>query len=261
MSTTLEQKSPATLEQAKCLQRKEWLLAAFQQALGHELPNRLVAIQGLARLLLVDQGDRLDNMARDILERIADVALETDRTVRGLAEVGRLERDPGPTEVVSLSEIVIEAVAEAKLLFNGHPVEYIIQESMPTVVVPRLGLYVVLQHLLKNAYRAVQTNSAARIEVRARLTPAGAELWIVDNGAGLSAMQLERLFEPSFAATANGGAGFNLFLVRQVVAGWGGCVRVCSEPNKGATFMIRLPSESRHSASGGQGTLGDGKRV
>ncbi len=260
MNTTLEQELPAVLERNIGLQRKEWLLGAFQQALGHELPNRLVAIQGLARLLLVDQGDRLDSSARDILERIADVAQETDRTVRGLAEVGRLERNPGPTEIVSLNEIVIEAVAEAKLLFNSHPVEYIIQESMPTVVVPRPGLYVVLQHLLKNAHRAVQTSSAARIEVRARLTPAGAELWIVDNGSGLSAAQQERLFEPSFAAAASG-PGFNLFLVRQVVSGWGGSVRVFSEPNKGATFMIRLPAECRRSASGGQGTLGDGKRV
>jgi two-component system sensor histidine kinase SenX3 len=261
MSTILEQELPAALEQGNCLQRKEWLLAAFQRALGHELPNRLIAIQGLARLLLVDQGDRLDNTARDILERIADVAQETDRTVRGLAEVGRLERDPGPTEVVSLSDIVVEAVAEAKLLFNSHPVEYIIQESMPTVVVPRIGLYVVLQHLLKNANHAVQTCHAARIEVRARSTPAGAEVWIVDNGSGLSVVQQERLFEPTFAAPAAGVQGFNLFLVRQVVAGWGGCVRVYSEPNKGATFMIRLPSECRRSASGGQGTLGDGKRV
>jgi signal transduction histidine kinase len=161
--------------------------------------------------------------------------------VRALAEVGRLDLAPGLAEPVPLSEIVAEVVAEVKILFNRYAVEYIIPNHMPTVAVARRGLYTVLHHLLRNAARATQANTAARVEVGARQTPDGIELWVADNGCGLSAAQQLHLFEPFHGDAASEGQGLGLFLVRQVVAGWNGSVRVQSEPGKGATFTIRLP--------------------
>jgi signal transduction histidine kinase len=242
MPTTPEPAAtPDTEKLSPGLQRSDWLLAGYQMALGHELPNCLVSMQGLARLVLADQADRLDPGGRDLLERLADLAQRTDRMVRALAEVGRLERDPGPPEPVPLTEAVTEAVAEVKMLFNRPVIDYIIQQSMPTVLVARRGLYAVLQQLLRNAFRAVQANPAPRVEVGARPTPDGLELWIADNGCGLSAAQQLHLFEAFRRDDASAGQGLGLFLVRQVVARWGGSVRVQSEPGKGATFTIRFP--------------------
>jgi signal transduction histidine kinase len=110
---------------------------------------------------------------------------------------------------------------------------------MPTVVVARRGLCIVLHHLVRNAARAVRANPAARIEVGAQRTPEGVELWVADNGCGLSAAQQLHLFEPFQGDAATEGQG--LFLVRQLVASWNGSVGVRSEPGKGATFTIRLP--------------------
>jgi light-regulated signal transduction histidine kinase (bacteriophytochrome) len=232
---------PETEHPCPRLQRSDWLLAGYQMALGHELPNSLVSMQGLARLVLADQADRLDPDSRDLLERLADLAQRTDRMVRALAEVGRLERDPGPPEMVPLIDLVAEAVAEVKLLFNRPAIEYIIQQSMPTVLVARRGLYAVLQQLLRNAMRAVQANPAPRVEVGARPMADGLELWVADNGCGLSAAQQLHVFEAFQRDDASPGQGLGLFLVRQVVARWGGSVRVQSEAGKGATFTIRFP--------------------
>jgi signal transduction histidine kinase len=239
MPTSPEPDAAADRDLARRLERKEWLLAGYQQALGHELPNRLVAIQGLARLVLADHGPRLDPTARELLERLADLTQRTDRMVRELAEVGRLDRSPGAAEPVDLSALAAEVVAEVKILFNGNAAEYIIQNHMPTVVVARRGLYIVLHHLVRNAARAVRASPAARVEVGARQTPEGVELWVADNGCGLSAAQQLHLFEPFRGDAASEGQG--LFLVRQVVASWNGSVAVQSEPGKGATFTIRLP--------------------
>ena len=241
MTTTPEDNLAAEVEATRRLQRKEWLLAAYQQALGHELPNRLVAIQGLARLVLTDQAARLDATGRELLERLADLAQRTDRLVRSLAEIGRLDPAPEQAEPVALTGLVSEVIAEVKLLFNRQPVEYIIQDPMPTVVVARRGLYSVLHQLLRNASRAVQANPQGRVEVGARRTPDGIDLWVADNGCGLSAAQQLHLFEPFHADAASEGQGLGLFLVRQVVAAWNGSVGVQSEPGKGATFTIRLP--------------------
>lgn len=241
MTTPPENHVPAEVETTRRLQRKEWLLAGYQQAFGHELPNRLVAIQGLARLVLSHQAGRLEPAGRELLERLADLAQRTDRLVRSLAEIARLDHAPEQAEPVALAGLVSEVIAEVKLLFNPQPVEYIIQGPMPTVVVARRGLYTVLYHLLRNASRAVQANPEARVEVGARRTPDGSELWVVDNGCGLSAAQQLHLFEPFHADPASEGQGLGLFLVRQVVVAWNGSVGVQSEPGRGATFTIRLP--------------------
>jgi two-component system OmpR family sensor kinase len=223
------------------LRRKEWLLGGYQAALGHELPNRLLGIEGLAQLVLADEAERLSPGGRDLLERLADLAGRTHRMVRSVAEVGRLDRDPGPLEPLPLTEMVSEAVAVVKFLFNRPPVEYIIEQSMPTVVVPRRPLCAALQQLLQNATRAVRANPTARVEVSARPTPAGLELRIADNGCGLSADRQITAFTAFHADEASAGPGLGLFLVRQVVAGWNGSVHVNSEPGKGATFTIRFP--------------------
>jgi signal transduction histidine kinase len=241
MTTSLEQEAPGAPEGAGRMEHTERLLFGYQQALGHELPNRLIGIQGLARLVLADHGDRLDPGGRELLERLADLARRTDRMVRALAQVGQLDRATDPPEEVPLTEAVAEVVAEVKLLFNRYPIVYIIQRSMPTVMVARRGLHAVLQHLLRNAARAVQANAAACIEAGARPTAAGLELWITDNGCGLSPARQRNLFEPFQGDPAAGSDGLGLFLVRQLVAGWGGSVRARSEPGKGATFTVRFP--------------------
>ncbi len=242
MTTTPETAAPANVTPLPLrLDRREWLLAAYQQMLSHDLPNSLVSIQSLARLVLDDPAAGLDAGNRELLQRLADLAGRTDRKVRTLAEIGRLDRDAGRPEPVPLTDAVTEAVVEVKLLFSRPPVEYIIQQPMPTAVVPRRALQAVLHHLLRNATRAVQDKPGARIEVAARTTPDGVELSIADNGCGLSAARQLRLFEPFQVDTAAEGQGLGLFLVRQVVAGWQGAVRVRSELGQGATFTIRLP--------------------
>jgi len=219
------------------LEQLERLLGCFQQALGHELPNQLVALQGLARLVELEQGDRMDEKGRGHLLRLADLARRTDDLVRALAEIGRLTRDAGPAEAVSLPEAAREAAAEVNLLSSGWSIVYHFDPEASVLRVARRGLRLVLVHLLRNAVQA-GGGRAAPIELGSRRTPDGVEWWVKDDGRGLPESRQAGLFE-CFA----GGAGPGLFLVRQIVAGWGGAVRVQSEPARGSTFtlLIRTP--------------------
>ena len=219
------------------LEQVERLLTCFQRALGHELPNHLVSMQGLARLVELEQGDRLDEEGRGHLLRLADLARRTDGVVRTLAEIGRLTRDAGPAEAVSLADAAREAAAEVNLLSSGWSIEYHLDGQASALRVPRRGLRLVFVHLIRNAVQA-GGGRAAPLEMGSRRTPEGVEFWVKDDGRGISESQQERLFE-CFA----GGAGLGLFLVRQIVAGWGGAVRVQSAPGQGSTFtlLVRAP--------------------
>jgi signal transduction histidine kinase len=216
----------------------ERLAACFQKALGHELPNQLVNMQGLARLVLLEQGERLDEEGRHHLERLADLAQRTGGLVRALAEVGRLTRDPGPLEAVALPDATKEAAAELNLLSSGWSIQYDFMPDASVLAVSRRTLRLALLHLIRNAVQA-DGGKVTPLEVGSRRTPEGVEWWVKDDGRGFSETQQGRLFD----CFTGGGAGLGLFLVRQIVAGWGGAIRVRSEPGRGTTItvLVRAP--------------------
>ena len=220
------------------MEQLERLVGCFQRALGHEFPNQFVALQGLARLLVEEQGDRLDDEGRSLLLRLADLARRADHLARALADVGRVLRDPGPVEDVALPDLAREAAAEVNLLFSGWSVEYHFPLEASVLPVSRRSLRLVLVHLLRNAVQAGGGRTAP-LEVGSRRTPEGVEWWVQDDGRGLSEIERRNLFE----CFGGHGAGLGLFLVRQIVAAWGGAIGVRSAPGEGTTFtvLVRMP--------------------
>ena len=64
---------------------------------------------------------------------------------------------------------------------------------------------------------------------------------VSDNGEGISADLLPRVFEPRFSTTTSG-SGLGLAIVRRLVESWGGRVEVESEPREGTTVSVLLPN-------------------
>jgi signal transduction histidine kinase len=72
------------------------------------------------------------------------------------------------------------------------------------------------------------------------------ELAVSDDGPGIAATELARIFEPFVTldpsmSRVHGGAGLGLTLAKRIVDLHGGAIRVDSEPGRGATFTIALP--------------------
>jgi signal transduction histidine kinase len=94
-----------------------------------------------------------------------------------------------------------------------------------------------------NAQRSVLSPSAAekRIEVHTLGTPEANELIVRDFGHGIPSDDLPKIFLPFFSLS--GGAGLGLWLARGIVHRHGGTLRVESQLDRGATFVVRLPFE------------------
>src|SRR5437867_10506140 len=101
----------------------EPLLACFQQALGHDLPNKLVALQGLARLLALELAEQLDGETRASLERLAGLARQTHEQVAALADVGRTCRRADPAVPVPLADVWAEVKAEVHCTSGGRTLD------------------------------------------------------------------------------------------------------------------------------------------
>jgi signal transduction histidine kinase len=223
------------------LDLREQLLACFQQGVGHELHNQLISIRGMAQILELELGDRLDDEARDYLDRFARVVKKADDLASALADLGMLCRDPGPPVAVDLAEAVSEAAARVKVLCPRRTIEYDLQEAMPTVNVPWRPLQEALFQLVRNAVEAAGEGQAARVGVSAESIAGSVALSVSDHGRGMTTEQLKRLFGPFPTGAATGGEGLGLFLVRQAAALWGGGVRVRSELGAGTTVTLLFP--------------------
>jgi signal transduction histidine kinase len=98
----------------------------------------------------------------------------------------------------------------------------------------------VLLNVLENARHAHATHVTASVAPQqldgGRPT---AVIRVSDNGHGIPADVLPRIFEPHFS-TRTSGSGLGLAISRQLVEGWGGEISVESEEGKGTTVEIRL---------------------
>lgn len=231
-----------SLEEAqRRLRRCQRLLSCFQHVLGHDLPGRLVAIQGLIQLLQIEQQDHLDPEGREYLQRLAGLAQKVHQDVRSLAEVGRLIANPPLAESAPLEQHAREAVAEVNQLSRGQPIEYDITPDAAGACCRQPGFRHVLVRLLGYLARsAAETGRTARVDISARATDHSWEVRLHDPALTLPPERLPLLFEP-FPTGAEGQQNLGLFAAQLLVDAWGGELVASSEPERGMAFLLTVP--------------------
>ena len=224
-------------------QRKNQFLAV----LGHELRNPLAGIDGGLRLLEVGadperQGWAVAMMRSQVRQvtGLLDDLLDVSTIARGKLKLQR--------QLVPLAQLVDAAAASAagRLddLGQGLVLE-IPQEPLYLDGDPK-RLVQMLSNLLVNASK--YSNSGTQIRLTARSYGDELVVEVADQGIGIEADMIERIFEPFIQASpeehrsAAGGLGIGLTLVRQLAEMHGGSVSARS-PGKGlgSTFTLRLP--------------------
>jgi signal transduction histidine kinase len=99
--------------------------------------------------------------------------------------------------------------------------------------------------LLKNSYEAILDHGeSGTIQITSCLQgPDRLQVIIQDNGVGIQAEDLPRIFEMGWSTKKEGaGMGFGLFWTRDFIQGLGGSIYVDSKPGHGTTFDISLPA-------------------
>jgi signal transduction histidine kinase len=190
--------------------------------LGHELRNPVAsALTGAmaARELLDDDDPRaalVDGVVRD-LQRVAALTDGWLAQARGLA---------GPRRALDLGELLTQVASR-------HDAELAVVAGV-RVDGDADRLARMFDNLCENARRS----GARRVRIGLRVDDGACAVAVEDDGCGLAAADVERLFEPGWSAT--GGAGLGLHVVAATAAAHGGDV-VCTPLPRGARFTVRLP--------------------
>jgi nitrogen fixation/metabolism regulation signal transduction histidine kinase len=111
------------------------------------------------------------------------------------------------------------------------------------VEVDQVSIRQVLHNLIKNAQEAMDGKGIIQLKLGKVLlkNTVYAELGIYDNGCGLNAEQIEKIFEP-YVTTKVKGTGLGLAIVKKIIEEHGGVIWVDTTYNKGAGFVIQLPT-------------------
>ena len=223
-------------------QRKDEFIAT----LAHELRNPLAPISNLLVLMRQFEHDpKMIRNARDTIERQLNKMV---RLVDDLLDVSRITRNTIELklEPVELNSAINDAIEMCRPMIEslGHSVNVVLPEKSIYLNADGARISQVLGNLINNACKF--TPRGGNIDVSAKRVDGETHITVRDDGVGIPAEQLDRVFE-MFAQIGSvgdrfGGLGIGLALAKQLVEMHGGTIQARSDgPEKGSEFLIRLP--------------------
>ncbi len=229
----------------------------FVLTASHELRSPLTSVQGFAELLMLER-DSLTPRQLETVEVILDncrhlVRLLNDLLDLARSDAGRLAIRPQPTEVAPLVEDVVRTM-RAQTEAASQTLGVDVQPGLPSIEVEPDRIRQILVNLITNAHE--YSPEGASIGVAARADGAEVEISVTDDGPGIPAEQLERIFERFTRGDAGltqrvGGTGLGLAISKSLVELHGGSIAAESQPGRGSTFRVRLPVSGGTAAGGG----------
>jgi len=212
---------------------------------AHDLRSPLAAIAMAARLLEVTVpdvgGDERAAMLIETMHR--NVSRLNSLVVKVVQEEANLKTQVN--ERVERRELNLRGMVEA-LVTDLRPLAdatgLSLVDEIPaelTVQADAGMLSLIFQNLISNA---IDYTPGGEVRVGARGGADDVECWVSDNGAGIPADRLEKVFDKLESDPERGsGMGLGLAIVKQFVEAHGGCVTVESEPGRGSTFRFTIP--------------------
>jgi signal transduction histidine kinase len=215
----------------------------FLAATSHELRTPLTVLRGFGETLLRHWDVLPDDQRRELAERMlsrTEGMTELVEQILQASAAGLSVGLPAP-EVFDLAEVVAAAGRVLSGASDRH--EVLVTTAGP---VPALGrpesVQTVLDQLVENAVK--YSPGGGPIEVAVSAEPGAAVLTVADRGRGISATELERVFERfvrDAAVDGPPGVGLGLWIVRRTVEAQGGSATASPRAGGGTIVCVRLP--------------------
>jgi len=241
----LSQKNEELARVNRVLTQQEQFRSEFLTAVAHELRTPLTSANGYLTLVVNGRmdGDQVQHAVNRALRNVKRV-VKLVNDILFLQEMDLILPEVGP---VSLPEIVSQVVARRKQQVTEADLSLRVQleENLPRVLGDPEWLDRAIDALIDNA--AKFSPDGGEIWIRATCRLGQVQLTISDQGVGIPADQMDRIFERFQRGRQAGphvfdGVGLGLPLVKQVVEQHGGTIEVDSIEGQGSTFVMSLPA-------------------
>jgi two-component system, OmpR family, phosphate regulon sensor histidine kinase PhoR len=227
------------------VRRLETVRRDFISNISHELRTPLASIKALTDTLLDGALENQDD-AKHFLNQMEDELDSLTQMVEELLELSRIESGRFPLQLESVSSQTLLETSYERLRIQMDRADLRVTIScppdLPLVKADPGRIAQVLGNLLHNAIKFTPTHG--EIKLSAQLGGEELVFQVGDNGVGIPADELQRVFERFYKADrsrSGGGTGLGLAIARHLVEAHGGRIWVDSIEGRGSTFYFTLP--------------------
>ncbi len=220
----------------------------FVSTVSHELRTPLTSIKGYTDLLMAGAMGPLTPGQTQFVSIIYNNANRLTALIDDLLDISRIESGRVKLEIQPLQiKDVVHEVAEslrAQIQAKGLVLEVQVPKNLPHVLGDRDRLTQVMNNLVSNAYRYTPKG---KVGIAVSEMPGALRVDVSDTGIGIAPEDQSKIWDRFFRAAhplveETGGTGLGLSIVRMFVEMHGGRIWVESEPGKGSTFTLVLPT-------------------
>ncbi len=240
------------LDRAKLSAETDRLRQALLTSISHDLKTPLAAILGAAGTLRdLDTALKPEDKA-ELLGTMVDESERLNRFIANLLDMTKLESGAVAPNLAlhDIGEIVGSALGRGSKILAGHRVELELAADLPMLSLDAVLFEQILFNLLDNAAKYADEGTTIRVESwREGGTVC---LQVLDEGAGIAAAEVERIFDKFYRArksdSVRAGTGLGLAISRGFVEALGGTISAGNRTDRsGAVFTLSLPvpAESR----------------
>lgn len=221
---------------ADSIDRRSRYLRDFAASLSHEFKTPLAGLRGGIELLQ-DHGADMTGAERDrFLANMTGDADRLARLVSRLMELAKADMDGGGIAGEADLGAILAGLADG---FGGRGFEVTmsVPRAFPRLAIEGAALETVLATIIENARQA----GASRLDAPAGIEQGLAVVTLHDDGPGIAAGDVARIFDPFFTSKReSGGTGLGLSIARALVQARGGSLDL-GRSNGGALFLLRIP--------------------
>jgi PAS domain S-box-containing protein len=224
-------------------------LEAFAYSISHDLRAPLRHMAGYAELLQKKASSVVDEKSNHYMEMILDAAKRMGSLIDDLLAFSRIGRTEQQNTLVSLAQLVNEAVTETRQDTEGRNIDWKIGE-LPDFYGDRSMLKLVVVNLIANAIKFTRTRQQAKIEIGcSEGNRNDLIVFVRDNGVGFDMKYVNKLFgvfQRLHQSDAFEGTGIGLATVQRIIHRHGGKVWAEGVVDSGATFYFSAPKPQGH---------------
>ena len=214
-------------------------LGKISAGVVHELNSPLSVIISASQMIMREEG--VPEGVLEMISRISSEAQRLSQMTKGLLNFSSHDETIGEADLNLTADFILNFL-NFEAARRGVIVLKQLDYTLPTLRLDANMLKQILLNIIMNALQAMEQSGGKLLIETASAGSDSVCVIIVDNGPGIPAGSLERIFDRYFTTKGpDEGTGLGLFVTKKLVENMGGDITVASEAGRGTTFTVTLP--------------------